>query len=262
MKNQIWSLDTVSRAGGFHPFPVENASVGSAWKGPSPEEPITWNFDLLPATLEKLLEEPGVRARMDLLVQKRVNQALNTILDRFSWFKEGADADELQATTPKDLELEVSQLAARLDNQWKLKFQDLEQLKTRTESVLDASVSEWKMQRDSLLRNHEKEWLNTLGYLVERLQIKQKSLDLEAFSHWLSGALEEFSIKAPVTVFISTSDFQQLHLNMSSEITRSWTFQEDKTLSSGQVRVEANNAGVVFDRDQSFRKVLQMLEGE
>jgi len=260
VKNQIWSLDMVSRAGGFQPFLVEDASTASSLKSNLTEEPAAWSFELLPETVEKLFEEPGVKARMDLLVQKRVNQALNKILEGFSWAKDHLGAAGLQANSQKESLSELSELTARLENHWKLKFDELEELKMRTESVLDASIFEWKTQKDVLLKNHEKEWLKALSYLIEKLQIKQKSLDFEALSHWLRDAVEEFSAKAPVTVFVSSADFQQLDLARSSENPALWTLQEDKSLNPGQVRVESNNAGIIFDRDKNFQKVLQMLE--
>jgi len=259
VKNQIWSPDLINRSGGFQPF----HSSGLSEVTPQREEESSVKtessvFQILPESVEKLLNEPSVHARMEQLIQERVSNALGKILKSFNWAEEKVGSLNLENLGAQECALKIEEIERSLEKEWKKKFEDLEEQRQKMECVLEAAITDWKSKRDSLLIVHEKEWRQTLIYLLERFQRKAPSFSEEALDSWLKMVVEDFSSENPVSIYLASEDFQRVQ-NGNRPTKAQWTFFEDKNLKAGQVRVEANNAGIIFDPDKNLQKLCDLV---
>jgi len=70
--------------------------------------------------------------------------------------------------------------------------------------------------------------------------------------------VEDFSSENPVSIYLASEDFQRVQ-NGNRPTKAQWTFFEDKNHKAGQVRVEANNAGIIFDPDKNLQKLCDLV---
>ena len=256
VKSQIWSPDQIDTCGGFQLF------GNSDLPGRSPDSES--GFQVSPEYLRDLMVDPHVKKHVESIVEERTKRALLKILHKYDWVGQMAmGSEELETCSLPELESQLQRLEAGLAERWKKELDDTEMRKSASEKAWEKILDEWTCRRDSLLRAHEKEWCKTLGYIIQKVHLKNSQKTLSDIEKWLNQNMSEFLDKERVIIYLSHQDYELLKTEAGeSSLTRKWSLMEDPQLEIGQIRFEAGNAGVIFDEKKNLERVLGWIETE
>lgn len=255
VKNQIWSPEELNSLGGFRPFvPGEEcASVPSISGSSESSHPRGSEF---PDYAELLIRDPEVKAKLDSWVESEVNKRLFTLLSKYK--DEGLAGEHLSGESRVSVTDQIDLLEEELTAKWNRRKEELVQ----QEKVWIELMSEWAQQKESLLRNHETRWCQTMGHLLRQFQVANSNGILTALEEWMATSIPDFLEKSEVVVHLSKADFEKIKGSQNELRGSHWVMQADPDLKSGQIRLEAGNAGVIFDTLKSFEKLNRFLECE
>jgi hypothetical protein len=256
VKSQIWSPDQVDSCGGFQPF-GHSELPGSSYESES-------GFQVSPEYLRDLMVDPHVKKHVESIVEERTKRALLKILHKYDWVGQSAvGPEELETYSLPELESQLQRLEAGLADRWKKELDDTEQRKSASEKAWEKILEEWTCRRDSLLRAHEKEWCRTLGYIIQKVHLKNSQKTLLDIESWMNQNMSEFLDRERVIIYLSRQDYELLKTEAGEgALTRKWSLMEDPQLEIGQIRFEAGNAGVIFDEKKNLERVLGWIENE
>jgi len=132
----------------------------------------------------------------------------------------------------------------------------------RQEQIWTDLVTEFRRDREALLRNHERVWCQSMGHLLQQFQVANSNGIMMALEEWMASSVPEFLDKSPINVHLSKVDYEKIRGSQQELRGPHWTMQADSELRPGQLRIEAGNAGVIFDSIRSFEKLSKLLESD
>lgn len=254
VKNQIWSPDQINESGGFQLF-GSTEDTGISQKSDS-------GFQVPQEYLRDLMADPHVQRYVEAVIEGRTKKALLQILCKYDWTNDDRiKSGDLEKLSLEELQSHLQRLENQLAARWKNSLEQLEQKQQANEKLWEKTLEDWKRQKETLLRNHEREWCETLSYLVQKIQIRSSSRTFEDVEKWMRQNVTEFMEQERVTVFLSPQDYEVLKRE-AHPVSKDgkWVLMEDSGLKAGQIRFEAGNAGVIFDEKKNIEKVLGWIE--
>lgn len=257
VKTQIWSPDEVDSCGGFQPF-GSTEEPGRIVQSDS-------GFQVSPDYIRDLMVDPQVKIHLDSIVEERTKthllKLLRSLNDSPTEKKGESDLKDLSVV---ELEAELKRLEVDLIHRWNSHVEQIQEKRKVLETAWEKVLGEWTEERKLLLRGHEKSWCETLGYVVKKACLNNTQYKLENLEKWLSENVSEFVENEKITIFVDNASFDSLknEVEGQSPSNQKWTVMQDSQLEPGQVRFEAENAGVVFDNKKNLDEILGWIKDE
>lgn len=254
VKIQIWSPDQIDSFGGFQAFGTTDRP-GTSMASDS-------GFQVSPDFLRDLMIDPHVKHHVESIVEEKTKKALVRILSRYDWSDEKPlDLKALETFSVSDLQSEIQRLEDGLATRWKNQLSEIEQQKSACAETWEKILNEWSQCKEALLRNHERDWCETLGYVIQKVQLRNSESAIEDLESWMKRNVSEFLENQNITIYLSNRDYERLKKPVNQEeAQKKWELIEDSQLEAGQIRIEAGNAGVIFDEKKNLEKVLRWIE--
>lgn len=254
VKNQIWSPEELNSLGGFKPF-APGEECGSMPSVAGISESASPRRSEFPDYAELLIRDPEVKAKLDTWVEEEVNNRLVMLLSKYQ--NEGLGEISLE-----EAHLPIQEKIAILEEELTAKWKRRQEKLVEQEKVWAELMVEWTQQREKLLRNHETRWCQTMAHLLRQFQVANSTGILTALEEWMAVSIPDFLEKTAVVVHLSKIDFEKIKGSQQELRGSRWMMQADPELKEGQIRLEAGNAGVIFDSLKSFEKLNRFLECE
>jgi len=192
-------------------------------------------FEMTGNVWEAMLEEPGLRAKLDEWVEKKAAERVEKELQAKS-------EDVEREAKGRGFELGRSQaLADSMDTE--------ERLKTICDSLM--------AQTNQIVRQHEKIWIEALNRTLTSFLIDRTQPKIEMIEAWVTARREEFLQKGRLVVYLSPEDFGgSLPVSENGK----WEWRLDTGLKSGQIRAEAEGAGIFYSPEAQWRALDELLD--
>lgn len=254
VKIQIWSPDQLDSFGGFQPFgtiETNDKRTGS-----------DVGFQVSPEFLNDLMVDPHVKRHVESMIEERTRKAVLKVLAKYDWMQDKPlQQTDIEALSLAELQEELQRLEEGLASRWKEQLSEIEKKKSASEKAWEILLKEWDSQRETLLRSHEREWCETLGYVIQKTQMVNSKKTLEDLEKWMKQNVSELLEKDRITIYLSSEDYAVLNQKESSEhAPKKWILMEDPSLGRGQMRFEVGNAGIIFDEKKNLEKVLGWID--
>lgn len=259
VKSQIWSPDQLKEIGGFQLFQQDTtlSTGGVASFSVVKETKEVQHRGEFPDYAELLLQDPQVRGRLEEWVEEKLSTEFRKFLGELQQVEGLNDlTDEL------DSDQNPRELLEKAKKNLITKFQNHHQQLKQQLSVWTQMNQDLKNDRDKLLRSHERAWCEAMTHLLRQFQIANSTGIIAAIEEWMTLAVPEFLEKSSVTVHLSKKDFEAVKGSQQEIQGKHWGLQADSDLLPGQIRIESENAGVIFDSIQGFEKLNRFLECE
>ena len=171
-QNQTWSPEE------FEPLVPPTVRLEEVKFPEPPEKDLESSFSLPAAFWEDLWKDPVLSVEFEKYIADRVHQQVKTTLD-----SEREKSYALGFQEGKTAGFEVGKQEGL-----EAGYQEVRAAQPLLQNIVQEIISE----KESLIREHEKEWAQALVHTIQKLQVKEPELFSNGIKKWVSDRLIDF----------------------------------------------------------------------
>lgn len=217
---------------------------------------------------DALLKDAWIKRELERVVKVQVDQIYTTELsDRINkevgvekekGYQEGLKAGQTQGQKEGEAKaLEVQKANDEAFLQLKKSYQEKQEILLNRMNALSLQLL---AQKEEVLKDHEKQWLSALEYLLEMLPVAPSENWLAKMKSWIAERMQLFKTSGKVTVFVSPEQLKLIEEMKADMSSFPWTFSGDENLKSEELRVECGDGGIFFSKKECLEQVADIIK--
>ncbi len=125
------------------------------------------------------------------------------------------------------------------------------------EKKLSPIADEILKEKNQLLRDHEKQWLESLDYLMRRFLVPRRKVAMEDLKQWVGESIQYFEKSGKIVAYLSSFDGETSLMEQfkSDRI----ELRVDPKLEPGGIRIETDGMGVIFSPEKEWERLEKLL---